>query len=159
MEYFQVVIWASEAHFCHRLYNYSYNLQGYWVDVSQQKSVLVESGDVYLIQKPQYKLDLFAIVPTESFCKWNKFDYIPGLKLDSKLTFELLNVHKLDKDFVFQDTKLAVYFTFNNKWIKFQAKYATSFVFDPGHDAVISFYLVHNETLMMSHPNGGIELS
>ena len=56
MEYFQVVIWASEAHFCHRLYNYSYNLQGYWVDVSQQKSVLVESGDVYLIQKPQYKL-------------------------------------------------------------------------------------------------------
>ena len=86
MEYFQVVIWASEAHFCHRLYNYSYNLQGYWVDVSQQKSVLVESGDVYLIQKPQYKLDLFAIVPTESFCKWNKFDYIPGLKLDSKCT-------------------------------------------------------------------------
>lgn len=148
------MISGSEAHFCLRLYNNSYNLQGYWLDDSQQNTVLIESGDVYLIQKSHFSLNLFALVPTESFCKWNKFHYIPGLNLESKLTFDLLKVHKLNKDFVFQDVRNTVYFTCNKKWIKFKGKYPTTFVFDPEQDTVISFYLIGDTTVFMTHPNG-----
>ena len=151
--YHQLAI-PSKAHFCERLYHNNLKLQGYWLDESHERTVLIESGDVYLIQKPNYKLDDHAIVPEKAFCKWNQFKYIQGLNLESKLTFDLLRVHKVIKEFVFQDTKNQVYFTSNHKWVKFQAKYPTSFTFDPEHQVVMSFYFVHNATLLLLHKDG-----
>ena len=144
----------SDGHFCQRLYTYSYNLQGYWLDEGHDRTVLIESDEVYLVQKPHYKLNESVSVPENPLYKWNKFKYLPGLNLEPKLTFALLKVHKLVREFVFQDTDNKVYFTSNHRWVKFQAKYPTSFVFDQEHHVVMSFHFVYNATLLLLHQNG-----
>ena len=120
----------SDGNFCQRLYTYSYNLQGYWLDEGHDRTVLIESDEVYLVQKPHYKLNESVSVPENPLYKWNKFKYLPGLNLEPKLTFSLLKVHKLVREFVFQDTDNKVYFTSNHRWVEFQAKYPTSLMFD-----------------------------